>query len=88
MNKHVCFWHAGSGRACLSQLVVMVREAQVLAPCVDVDAVPQHMVRHGRALYVPPCTLPLLRMQHVESLHHGVSNTKAGGNHCRQACLG
>ena len=39
----------------LRQLVLVVRERQIRAARVDVHALPQHLTRHGRALYVPTC---------------------------------
>lgn len=40
----------------LSQLVVVVRETQVDAACVDVYLAADQRARHRRALYVPACT--------------------------------
>ena len=44
-----------AARLGLRELVVVVREAQVLAAGVDVQPRADHAARHGRALDVPPC---------------------------------
>lgn len=66
----------------LSQLIVMMREAQILTPAVDVYLLPNDSAGHGRALYVPPCQYmtPELTPQVVEPAAGNDDARVIGGN--------
>ena len=59
----------------LRELVLMVRERQIRTAGVDVHGLPQHLARHGRALYVPACTVQLAEGQGPAAHCQNVSGT-------------
>ena len=59
----------------LRKLVLMVRKRQISAAGVDVHGLPQHLTGHGRALYMPACTVHTAEGQGPAAHYRHISDT-------------